>query len=129
MKAFLSRQLSSKFVNSNLRRILSSAYMYVWFYGNEAKGWIPQTKRALFSSPELQRGRYKNQKDSQSFFPSSIRLSSFHCRPVSIFRPLTWLGGGIRVKRNRGEIRVIGVELFSTVFINPDICTLADMSF
>ena len=25
------------------------------------------------------------------------------------------------LKRNPGEIRVIGVELFSTVFINPDI--------
>ena len=77
----------------------------------------------VFSSPEtISKGDdIKIKRNVSPFFPSSTRLSSVHCRAVSIFRPFSWLGGGLRVKRNPGEMRVIGVGLFSTVFINPDI--------
>ena len=46
-------------------------------------------------------------------------MSVNECRPLSIFCHFTWLGGGL--KWNQGEIRVIGVKSFNTVFINPDI--------
>ena len=35
--------------------------------------------------------------------------------------PFIWLGGGLNVWWNQGEIRVTGGDFFSTIFINPDI--------
>ena len=59
---------------------------------------VSPTKRAFFLARNyFQKGRYKNQKESQSYFPSFTHLSSFHCRPVSIFCPFTWLGSGLKV--------------------------------
>ena len=74
----------------------------------------------------LQRWRYKNYKESQSFFPSFTRLSSFHCRRFCISLPvnMAWRRPKSLVK---SRWRVIRVEIFSTVFINPDIYRFASI--
>ena len=50
----------------------------------------------------LQSRRYKSQKQSQCFFPSSTRLSSFHCPPFSTFCPFTGPKEGLKVHWNQG---------------------------
>ena len=71
-------------------------YIYVWIYENKAKGVKSLTKRAsFFSSPET---ISKGDNIKQSFFPSFTPLSCFHCPPVSISCPFTWLESGLKVK-------------------------------
>ena len=72
--------------------------LYVWIYETRLKDG--------YHVPSVQRGRYKNYKESQSFFPSFTLLSYFHCRPVFIFRQFTWLGSGLKVWWTRGEIDI-----------------------
>ena len=54
-------------------------------------------------------------KEGQSFFSFFTRLSSLHCAVLSlVFARLH----GLEAARKLGEIKVIGVEMFNTVFIN-----------
>ena len=85
----------AKFFHEQLKAML---FIYVWIYENGAKELKSRPKGAFYFSPETPKiskvDDIKIKRKVSLFFPSSTRLSSFHCPPFSIFCPLTWLEEG-----------------------------------
>ena len=85
----------AKFFHEQLKAML---FIYVWIYENGAKELKSRPKGAFYFSPETPKiskvDDIKIKRKVSLFFPSSTRLSPFHC-------PLTWLEEG-----DESEIKV-----------------------
>ena len=95
---------------------VTAVCLSVWIHKNDAiELSLCRTLSERFLLSRNSKGDdIKMKRKVSPFFPSFRHLSSFHCRPFSIFCPFTWLGGSSNVLRNHREIRVIGVHFYKS---------------
>ena len=109
------RKVNLSFKSAMLKYAWSRLCLYVWIYENDEL----RPKRAFLSRQKSYDIKIKRK--VSPFFLLLLAYLPFIALLSLFFARFTWLEEGLKVYWNQGEIWMLGVEFFSTIFINPDI--------